>query len=194
MTMSCQSDHENKTKQKERKKKTKTTNQPKTPNKWKPRTYQIRYSSYREKYYHYTHRNSRKTWATLVTSIQEKWSQAGRGSEKRDEDCKKWRLIPEKETRSGRIYQRRRLGVPGFIRPGIPVIACNGQVKHVECCGLPCHPAPQGLQLSTTASTGLLGAMFYPEPRVRTVVVLLPDTNQRHTIAFQRSTTELSHE
>ena len=73
-----------------------------------------------------------------------------------------------KMVRKDSWYQRR-LGGAGFIRPGIPVVACNDQAKHVARCGLPCHPGPQGLQLSTTASTlrGLLGAMFYPEPRVR---------------------------
>lgn len=84
-------------------------------------------------------------------------------------------------------YQKRRLGKVGFIRPGIPVIACNVQVKHIECHGLPCHPGPQGLQLSTTTSTGLLGAMFYLEPRVRTTSFAWKKS-KAYPVAFLRST------
>lgn len=73
-----------------------------------------------------------------------------------------------KKVRLDGWYQRR--GGAGFIRHGIAVAACNDQAKHTAHHSLPCHPGLQGCSflLQQEHCKGLLEAMVYPEPWVRT--------------------------
>lgn len=64
-----------------------------------------------------------------------------------------------------------RLGGAGFIRPGILVFACDSQVKHTAHHGFPCHPGHKGYSFlleQTARGKGLMQAMLYPELWVRT--------------------------
>lgn len=79
-------------------------------------------------------------------------------------------------------YQRR--GGAGFIRPGIAVFAGDDRAKHTAHHGSPCHPGHKGYSflLQQEHCKGLLQAMLYPELWVRPLV--LPYRNQKACCCF----------
>ncbi|KAJ7400209.1 hypothetical protein BTVI_107295 [Pitangus sulphuratus] len=72
-------------------------------------------------------------------------------------------------------YQRRRLGGAGFIRPGIPVIACNDQVKRILHLVILGHKGYMFL-LQQQHCKGLLGTTLYPELQVHPLSVVSPES------------------